>query len=248
MYLRKAYPQRFCSQECQKKWQKGNKGLENKRFEGKIVKCEYCSKEFPLGKYKLANRERHFCSKECRQKWYSEIWSQTKEWKEESRKRALEMLEDGVFKNKSKPQRIFDELLKEEEIDFVNEKVFGKYAFDNYFPACNLVVEVMGDYWHASPKKYSFQNMNDVQKESVRRDKAKHTYMKKYYNIEVLYLWENDLYKEPQKCIELTKKYIENNGELDNYNSFNYNIDENGVLVLNNEIIFSNQEIKKAAS
>ena len=248
VFVKKYKTQRFCSNECQHIWQKGNIGVKNPKFEGKILKCEYCGKEFALGKYKANQSRHHFCSKECRQKWYSEVWSQSDEWKKESQERALSMLENGAFKNKSKPQRIYDELLEKEGIKFINEKVFGKYAFDNYFPESGLVVEVMGDYWHASPSKYNFQNMNDVQKNSVRKDKAKHTYMARYHDVEILYLWENDLYKEPQKCIELTKRYIKNNGKLENYNSFNYKIDENNMITLIDEIVLSNSEIKSDAS
>ena len=76
----------------------------------------------------------------------------------------------------------------------------------------------------------------------INRDKAKHSFLKNKYNIEVLYLWETDIIKYPDKCSLLIQKYVETNGILDNYQSFNYSIDNN-ILTLNDSIITPYQDM-----
>lgn len=87
--------------------------------------------------------------------------------------------------------------------------------------------------------------MKEIHKKRIPRDKAKHTYIKKYYEIEILYLWENDIYNNIDVCVELIKKYIQKDGVLENYHSFNYHIND-GILTLNNNIITPYQDIFNA--
>lgn len=105
----------------------------------------------------------------------------------------------------------------------------------------NLMIEVMGDFWHTNPLKYNKENLRDIQKKRIPRDKAKHTYIRNKYNIEILYLWENDIYNNIELCELLIKEYIKSNGNLKNYHSFNYIIND-GEIVLNDEIIIPFQD------
>jgi hypothetical protein len=56
------------------------------------------------------------------------------------------------------------------------------------------------------------------------------------HNIDILYLWEYDIANNIELCKNLILKYINNNGILDNYQSFNYILKDNN-LVLSNDII-----------
>lgn len=88
-----------------------------------------------------------------------------------------------------------------------------------------------------NPLIYTDSNeINNMQKKDIDRDKSKHTYIKKYQGIEILYLWESDIKNNPLLCEELIKKYIESNGKLEEYNSFNFSFCDNN-LKLNNNII-----------
>ena len=60
--------------------------------------------------------------------------------------------------------------------------------------------------------------------------------IKKYYDCEILYLWETDIKTDINLCLKLIDLYINNNGKLKDYNSFNYHL-QNDKLVLNNNII-----------
>lgn len=240
-YVSKKSTQRFCSVTCQNEWQRGNTGFNNQKFQGGYLVCDYCGKEYIVGKYKLEKAQKHFCSDSCRQQWYSRIWSQTDEWKEESRKRAVKILSENKIITMTKPQKIANQILDKIGIIYRNEEPFVFYSIDNYLPKHHLAIEVMGDYWHGSPLKYALE-LNSKQKHIVSRDKAKHTYIKNNYDIEILYLWERDILNNQELCRMLIEEYITSKGNLPNYHSFNYYIDSNGVLSLNNQIIYPHQE------
>lgn len=229
--------QRFCSPECNSEWQKTLTGENNSKFNRKEIECDYCHDKFYEKAYKLQKYNHHFCSVECRQRWYSEIWSQREELKERSRKTMLRELESGeISKTNSFPQQLIDNALKDLNINFEREKNMKYYCIDNYLTDYNLAIEVMGDYWHSNPIRFN-SKLTRAQYNRISKDKAKHTYMKNYYNIEILYLWESDIIKNIDLCKNLILKYIKENGILDNYNSFNYIIDNNELKLSSNIII-----------
>ena len=244
-HVRKKLEQHFCSVECQKKWQTTRIGILNPRFKRKKIQCEYCGEEYYVKNYKYESLEHKFCSNKCRQAWYSEVFSQDEDWKEKSRKRAVKILENKQIDTNTKPQQIINELLDRMNIFYTNEKGFEYYTVDNFLNSHNLIIEVMGDFWHCNPLKYTKDNMKDIQRKRIPKDKAKHTYLKNNHNIEVLYLWENDVYNNLDVCKALVDKYICNEGILENYHSFNYHL-ENDNLVLNNEIIVPYQDMVNA--
>ena len=244
-HVSKKSSKRFCSIECQGKWQSTQIGILNPRYKKVEIECENCGKKFYGKLYKIKNGQHNFCSNKCRQTWYSKVFSQDDNWKEKSRKRAVKILESKQLDTNTRPQQIINDILKDNNISYINEKGFEYYAVDNYLNEYNLIIEVMGDFWHCNPLKYSSMNDYDIHKKRIPRDKAKHTYFKRYLNIEILYLWEYDIYNNLDVCKILIDKYINNNGMLDNYHSFNYHL-ENSNLVLNENIIIPYQDMVNA--
>lgn len=244
-HVSKKSEQRFCSIECQNIWQTQQTGVRNTRFTRKLIACDYCGDKFYIKNYKLDLPEHHFCSNKCRQKWYSEVFSQDEKWKEESKKRAVKILENRHIDTNTKPQQIINNLLRDMNISYINEAGFKYYTVDNYLTKYNLIIEVMGDFWHCHPLKYTVDNIRDIQRKRIPKDKAKHTYLKNKYNIEVLYLWEDDIYNNLDVCKALIDKYINNDGKLKNYHSFNYHIKYNN-LNLNENIIVPYQDAVNA--
>lgn len=240
-YVSKKSTQRFCSPKCQSQWQLSNTGFNNNRFKGGLLKCRFCGREFLVGGYKYADGKEHFCSRHCRQEWYSTVWSQSDEWKETSRRRAVNILSEKPVKTQTKPQVKVNEILDMLQVRYINEQPFVYYSIDNYLPDYNLAIEVMGDYWHTSPLKYS-DKINERQKFIISRDKAKHTYIANQYGIEILYLWESDIMNNEDICTALIQAYISNHGVLDNYHSFNYAI-KNDQLQIKKELITPYQQI-----
>lgn len=240
MHVSKKSTQRFCSPECQKIWQTQQVGELNKKFTREKIHCDCCGNEFFVKKYKLNINQNYFCSNKCRQEWYANVWSQSDDWKEESRKRAVDMLKNNAVITLTKPQIIINNLLDSYDIKYNNEEPFVYYSVDNYLIDYNLAIEVMGDYWHSNPIK--FNKLNDLQRKNIGRDKAKNTFIYKYYDIKILYLWEKDIIERPDLCVSLIKLYIDNKGIIDNYHSFNY-ILHNDKLVLSNQIIQPYQDM-----
>lgn len=221
--ISKSSSQRFCSRACQGKWQSTQTGELNPRYNHKRVKCGYCGKDFMIRNYKVENQENYLCSKDCRVSWFRDVLSIQPEYIDKRRKIAVENLENGVYsKSDSAPQRIVDSILDKIGIDYIREYNAKYYSIDNYLTKSNLMIEVMGDYWHCNPTIYS-EPKYEQQKKQIARDKAKHTYLLNKYGIEVLYLWESDLYNHSDVCEQMIKEYINSGGKLNVYHSFNYN-------------------------
>ena len=244
-YVNKKSSQRFCSVECQNKWQTTRIGVLNPKSTKQEIDCECCGKKYYAKMHKIKSGQHNFCSNKCRQMWYSKVFSQDENWKEQSRKQAVKILEIRQLYTNTKPQQIINSVLDDYDISYMNEKGFKYYAVDNYLVDYNLIIEVMGDFWHCNPLKYDSAQNYEVHKKRIPRDKAKHTYFKNKYGVEILYLWESDIYDRLEVCKKLIKEYISNKGVLENYHSFNYHL-ENEELMLNNDIISPYQDIVNA--
>lgn len=147
---------------------------------------------------------------------------------------TVKMYEDGIFDRQTKPQKIVNDLLDDISIPYENEYACKYYSIDNYLLEDNLMIEVMGDYFHANPNK--FKTINDMQFNDIIRDKSKRTYIKRYYKINMLYLWEHDINNNIKMIEELIRKYIYNGGILDEYNSFNYILKDHKICIRNKKI------------
>ena len=235
-HVPKSSSKTFCSTKCQHEWQKSRVGVLNPKFKSELHRCEVCAKEYFVRPYKLNNGQHNFCSNACRRIWYSDNWSQSLEWKEESRKRATKILSNKKIDTDTKPQQIVNNLLDELNIKYVNEYNCTYYSIDNYLNETGLMIEVMGDFWHCNPIKYSSIE-KEIHKKRIPKDKAKHTYIKNQYGIEILYIWESDIYNNSELCKKLIQTYVDNKGILKNYHSFNYNL-VNHELNLNSNLIF----------
>ena len=229
--------QRFCSIKCQSKWQSTQIGDLNPRTNKIECLCDNCNSTIRIIPANYKRWTYHFCNDDCRKEWYSNVFSQSEEWVDASRIRGSELLKNREVTSNTKPQILINQLLDKMKISYINEETFKYYSVDNYLIDYNLIIEVMGDYWHSSPLKYDLDNLNEVQKNRIPKDKAKHTYIKNSYNIEILYLWESDIYNNIDMCKNLIYEYINNNGILKNYHSFNYNIN-NKEIDLNKKIIY----------
>lgn len=243
--VRKSSPKRFCSTLCQHKWQETLVGKLAVAYKRTPVFCEQCGREYDVEQSRLNSGMHHFCSVKCRQEWFANTWSQKEEWKNTSRERALGMLTSGKMSHTdTKPQIAVNRMLDTLEIPFVNEQRFGKYSIDNYLPKYNLCIEVMGDYWHCSPVKYS-SPINAVQETIIRKDGIKRQYIEGAGS-HVLYLWEKDILSRGEVCKKLIIAYVNRNGSLTNYNSFNYSLDKSGELVLARNILAFQENSKVA--
>ncbi len=236
--------QRFCSLDCQIEWQRlyPKTGEDHPCFTSEIITCDWCGKEYYESQCIInSDRNNFFCSIKCRQEWFANIYSQTEEFKNASRERTVEMLSNGVFKHtETKPQIILNNILNDLYIEFINEYNCKYVSMDNYLLEYNLMIECMGTFWHCDNRFYNEINYV-MQKQSIKQDKSKNSYIKSQYGINILYLWEHDIINNPTLCKQLILTYINNRGVLENYHSFNYVITSDG-LILKNDIIIPYME------
>jgi hypothetical protein len=161
----------------------------------------------------------------------------SEENKQRIREQNVRLIAEGKMpQTMTRPHKIIYDLLVENKIECENEHPLKYHSIDIYLKDYNLMIEIMGDYWHGTPLKYQYDELNKQQLKSVKQDKSKHTYTKKYHNIEILYLWERDINKSIELCWYLIQAYISNNGILNDYNSYNYSLVD-GDLILKEQII-----------
>lgn len=137
-------------------------------------------------------------------------------------------------KEPTKPESIIIDLLNEYNIRYKFQEFKKYYWIDFYLPENNLIIEVQGDYFHCNPLldlNYKILDKNKI----IAKDIRKHSYFRNK-GVEILYLWESDIIKSLDKCGELIKKYINNNGKLDNYHSFNYSLIDNQLVKISDEV------------
>jgi hypothetical protein len=230
---RKKEQKTYCSLKCQIQWQREfprigeNHPSYDKTINHTLV-CEWCKIPYEAGAYQVKNGRR-FCSLKCKREWYAKVWSQTEEWKQNRREWAVDLMENTFMDNPmTSPQIIVNNILNDLNINFINEKGYKNVSVDNYLIDNNLIIEVMGTYWHCDHRKYKTIPY-DRQVTRIKMDKIKHSYIKNIEGIEILYLWEKDLLENYDICKELIIKYINSNGKLNNYHSFNYQIINNNI-------------------
>lgn len=203
--------------------------------------CDYCGNEMKYltsQEHKLVNKlgeSHHFCCHDCYAKFRSEYYRGDKlyntgkvrsdETRQKLRAATLRQYATGSLNRQTKPQRIVNDLLHELKLSYQNEYVIKYYAVDNYLTSEHLIIEVMGDYFHSNPTIYDLDKIDKIQQKDLARDKRKRTYILKYCNIPILYLWEHDILHYPYKCRDLIKAYVANKGNLTNYQSYNYQED-----------------------
>ena len=227
--------QKFCSRKCADKHQTTLVGEENPHFKRVKMCCEYCGNTY----FDVLSRTktRRFCSYAC----FNKYQQSDEHYKECMANVLVKNKNDGKMGAKytmTKPHKMVLNELDKLGIKYVCEYPVKHYLVDIYLNEYDLMIEVNGDYWHSNPV-LGYDTKEEVQKKRIRIDKSKRSYIRNHHNIEILYLWETDILHNICMCAELIKKYINQEGALENYQSFNYKLDENNNLLLNDNIILA---------
>lgn len=250
----------YCSLDCYWKHKAETTpiGADNSFYKRVQIVCTNCGKDievipFDYNKTNKFGDNHNFCSQQCyweyRKKYYVGEKSSTFniEYTSERREKMRKIAFDNSRNSNrfdSSIQLIINNVLDKNNIMYKREHIIEFYAIDNYLIDNDLFIEVMGDYWHSSPLKYNKEKykINSIQSKTLQHDKQKHTYIKNHFNKEILYLWENDINNNKDVCESLILTYINNDGILKNYHSFNYHI-EDDELILNDDIITPYQDM-----
>ncbi|MGD6876766.1 hypothetical protein [Bacillus infantis] len=239
----------FCSRECYAKFRSKNIfGDKVHNYQPIVVTCDSCFNEFKTSKWHIENKKNQFCSPECYYEYRSKNYSgenhnqygtkKSPEQIEKMRITTANMIATGVFPQTNTSIQIkINKVLQKLNFKFEEEIQFKYYVLDFYDKENNLAIEIMGDYWHANPNKYNdYNTLHDIQKKDIKRDKSKRTYLKKYQDLNVLYLWESDITNNLETCVKLIELYVKSNGILDNYHSFNFILRDGSIQLNKNNL------------
>jgi len=111
------------------------------------------------------------------------------------KKRLLEATAKKMAENMTKPEREFDKLMKELNIECEPQKIIGDSIYDFFLPDYKMLVEIDGDYYHGHPDKYSKDQLNGMQKKNKRNDKDK-DWQAKGLGYKIERVWERDINKD----------------------------------------------------
>lgn len=241
---------RFCNDKCMKGWQSVIwKGSKSPKYTSVEVKCDCCDKSF-IQKKSAYDRCKsfHYCSEPCKRQHYAEVVSQTDEWRESNRLVALNNLKNGVYSTNTDIQIIINNLLNDLNIEYQNEFIINPFSLDIYLEEYNLSIEVNGDYWHCNRTIYD-KIIYNTQTYRIKSDYMKNRMVGEILNHKILWLWEKDIKNNIELCKKLILLYINNKGELLNYNSFNYYLENDEIKLKSKKIIpyqdLSLKELKK---
>ncbi len=110
------------------------------------------------------------------------------------KKNYIEKQAKKMYWNPTGPEIRLGEILDELKIYYFSQKIIQDKIFDYYIPKVNLIIEVDGDYWHGFGKEYN--ELNEIQKRSVRNDKDKDI-LAKGLGYDILRFWEHDIFDNP---------------------------------------------------
>lgn len=245
----------YCSYECYHSDQPRTLGSgENNRCYNRIqTQCTECGKTIKIIPYNYNKRNSYgennnFCSQSCYWKFRSRhyVGQKNHNYIDNIKQDTLDKLRIAKAKYLSNNvpnlntgiQLKVNDILDECGIKYIREYPIDFYAIDNYLQDYDLIIEVMGDYWHSSPLIFNDNGrmINDGQRKTISGDKAKLTYFKKHYRLHPLYLWESDINNSYDKCKALVALFVNSNGIISEYNSFNYQFLDNKLSLIDNPI------------
>lgn len=185
----------FCSKQCRFNYDKihfAGEGNPNYRNGNIKIKCLNCNEIF----VRPASQEGRakYCSKACKDQHWSNVLSKTPENQERLKKQGANSLIKG--KNKfTKPEMIILAFLESNSIYFIPQHpMYDRFVVDFYLPDYNIVIEVLGDYWHGNPIKIKYNKLTEKQIKNKEKDIFKENFLREKGHT-VHMIWENDIYK-----------------------------------------------------
>ncbi len=165
----------YCSLECRDKYKTNFLSGENSPWYKRVnTICTNCGKEISVipFEYNLRNEygdSNNFCSRECYCEYRSKYYIREKhpmfgrpvseENKQRIREQNVRLIAEGKMpQTMTKPHIAIYNLLIENKIECENEHPLKYHSIDIYLKDYNLMIEIMGDYWHGIPLKYKYSD------------------------------------------------------------------------------------------
>lgn len=186
-YETKNTEQRFCSINCQNKWQSRNKS--------KFI-CKTCGNEFGLSKSLADSRdyEIKFCSIKCR--------NIDPEWRKSN---ILANIAQQNHKGPNKLELAGRKILNEIGIEFDEQVLIAdKFLVDVEIPSKKIIIQWDGDYWHG----YETETPDKRQMKRMQLDISQDKYMTKC-GYTILRFWEHDVINNKNYVYENIKRAVQ---------------------------------------
>jgi G:T-mismatch repair DNA endonuclease (very short patch repair protein)/transposase-like protein len=187
---------RTCSEHTKHQISKANKN--NKYWVGKTHSKETKEKISKSVSIAISGKDNPFFGKTHSEKSRKQLSNSLKIWaslnKDHYRKMGINSCMKQSLGKKNIPEKIVEEFLKENNIEYVYSKKIQNRQFDFYLNEYNLLLEVHGDYWHANPKIYgeNKRQINEIQLMKISNDKQKKKLAESLgYKLKVI--WEQDI-------------------------------------------------------
>lgn len=185
----------FCSNKCVGEWN----GKQRDRKVDKI--CIICGKPYRV---QPAHAEKSItCSVECQKIWQKEYYYKQPEVLEFRRQISIKTISKQKTKG-TKPEIIVEDFLLKNNIVYIPQHpMYNKFVVDFYLPKHNIIIEVLGDYWHGNPNKYgdeeSKKSLSEKQIKTRNKDKIRFEYLSK--NHKIYGVWESDIYESVENAL-----------------------------------------------
>jgi len=177
---------RFCSVECQNKWQGRNKI--------KFI-CKICNQEFEWSPSRIKQANPTYCSLYCRDQ-DEDVKNRLIHYN------VLQSRKKGLNKLEREGRKILEEL----GVVFVEQELIAnKFLVDVLIPDKKIIIQWDGDYWHG--KKRTNNKLDDRQIKRMNLDKSQDAYMTKC-GYKILRFWETDIYKNRKDVYDIIRKAI----------------------------------------
>lgn len=131
----------------------------------------------------------------------------TQETRELRRQTALKRIQNFRGK-KTDIEKILSKLLDRMNLAHEPQYIIGdKFIVDEFLSDYNVIIEAWGDFWHANPKRFSKDELTEIQKKNVIKDDSRLKYLKTC-GYTVITLWGYDLKNNIVKCQETIQDAI----------------------------------------
>jgi len=118
-----------------------------------------------------------FCSPKCRKPFLGKKHSEKSI--EKIREASIKQKKRGLITEDTKPERMVENYLLFNNILYVKQFKYKYGIADFWLPEDNIIIEVLGNYWHSLPEK-------------IEKDKKKISYLKNK-GFDVIVMWESDI-------------------------------------------------------
>lgn len=210
---------KFCGEKCYWSWlSRHPTGMCKEKIENKLPretrKCPVCGKEFTV----IITSTQKYCSKKCyhRDPRIREIRSKCKIGDKNPTKRVEvkdkireKRLEQKFPCTDTAPELIMKSILDELGVAYLSHKPIGNICQPDFvLPVLKIAVFVDGDYWHANTRFYTYDELDEVQKANVEKDRRQEKALEKL-GWKVLRFWEYDLKFYTEMCKNKLREVIE---------------------------------------